>query len=42
MGWTPKKSALQKTIGVIRAESWEAISRTLLGSLSKGGRNPAR
>ena len=32
MGWTPKKSALQKTIGVIRAESWEAINRTLLGS----------
>jgi IS5 family transposase len=32
MGWTPKKSVLQKTIGVIRAESWEAINRTLLGS----------
>ena len=32
MGWTPKKSALQKTIGVIRAESWESINRTLLGS----------
>ena len=32
MGWTPKKSVLQKTIGVIRAEGWEAINRTLLGS----------
>ena len=31
MGWTPKKSALQKTIGVIRAESWETINRTLRG-----------
>ena len=33
MGWTPKKSVLQKTIGVIRAESWEAINRTLHGRL---------
>ena len=32
MGWTPKKSVLQKTIGAIRAETWEAINRTLLGS----------
>ena len=31
MGWTPKKSVLQKTIGAIRAETWEAINRTLLG-----------
>ena len=32
MAWTPKKSVLQKTIGAIRAETWEAINRTLLGS----------
>ena len=31
MGWTPRKSALQKAIGAIRAETWEAINRTLLG-----------
>ena len=31
MSWTPKKSVLQKTIGAIRAETWEAINRTLLG-----------
>ena len=28
--WSPKKSVLQKTIGPIRAETWEAINRTLL------------
>src|SRR4029077_19469995 len=30
--WTPKKSALHRTISAIRAESWEAINRTLLVS----------
>jgi transposase, IS5 family len=28
--WSPKKSVLQKTIRAIRAETWEAINRTLL------------
>ena len=32
MSWTPKKSALQGTISAIRAETWEAINRTLLAS----------
>jgi IS5 family transposase len=31
-GWSPKKSALQKTTSAIRAETWEAINRTLLAS----------
>lgn len=31
VAWTPKKSVLQKTIGAIRAETWEAINQTLLG-----------
>jgi len=31
-GWSPKKSVLQKTISAIRAETWEAINRTLLAS----------
>jgi IS5 family transposase len=30
--WNPKKSVLQKTISAIRAETWEAINRTLLAS----------
>ena len=30
--WTPKKSALQGTVSAIRAETWEAINRTLLAS----------
>ena len=30
--WSPKKSVLQKTISAIRAETWEAINRTLLSS----------
>ena len=29
-GWSPKKSVLHKTIGAIRAETWEAINRALL------------
>src|SRR6266545_5324062 len=32
VSWTPKKSVLQTTISVIRAETWEAINRTLLAS----------
>lgn len=31
-GWSPKKSVLQKTISAIRAETWEAINRTLLAN----------
>src|SRR5215471_5025159 len=30
--WSPKKSVLQKTISAVRAETWEAINRTLLSS----------
>jgi transposase, IS5 family len=30
--WSPKKSVLQKTISAIRAETWEAVNRTLLAS----------
>jgi IS5 family transposase len=32
LSWTPKKSVLHRTISAIRAESWEAINRTLLVS----------
>jgi len=32
LSWTPKKSALHKTIGAIRAETWETINQTLLSS----------
>ena len=32
LSWTPKKSVLHKTISAIRAETWEAINRTLLAS----------
>ena len=35
-GWSPKKSVLQKTISAIRAETWEAINRTLLASAQAG------
>ena len=31
-GWSPKRSVLHKTIGAIRAETWEAVNRTLLAS----------
>ena len=31
-GWSPKKSALHKSISALRAETWEAINRTLLAS----------
>src|ERR687884_1845268 len=30
--WSPRKSVLHKTIGAIRAETWEAINRILLAS----------
>ena len=30
--WTPKKSALHRTVSAIRAETWEAINRTLLSN----------
>ena len=30
LGWSPKKSVLHKTISAIRAETWEAINRTLI------------
>src|SRR6516162_9209599 len=30
LSWTPKKSVLHKTVGAIRAETWETINRTLL------------
>jgi len=32
VSWTPKKSALHRTISAIRAETWEAINRVLLAS----------
>ena len=32
LSWTPKKSALHRTISAVRAETWEAINRTLLAS----------
>ena len=35
LSWTPKKSALHKTIGAIRAGTWEAINRLLLRSARK-------
>lgn len=30
MSWSPKKSVLQKTISLVRPETWEAINRALL------------
>ena len=33
--WTPRKSVLHKTISALRAETWEAINRTLLSSAKK-------
>ena len=32
LSWTPKKSVLHRTVSTIRAETWEAINRTLLAS----------
>jgi IS5 family transposase len=34
--WSPKKSVLHKTIGAIRAETWETVNRTLLASAREG------
>src|SRR6476469_6971955 len=34
--WSPKKPVLHKTIGAIRAETWEAVNRTLLASAREG------
>jgi IS5 family transposase len=33
--WSPKKSVLHRTIGAIRAETWEAINRALLASAAE-------
>jgi IS5 family transposase len=30
LGWSPKKSVLQKTISAVRAETWEQVNRALL------------
>jgi IS5 family transposase len=35
LGWSPKKSVLHKTVSAIRAQTWEAINRTLMGSARK-------
>ena len=32
LSWTPKKSALHRTISAVRAKTWEAINRVLLAS----------
>lgn len=32
LSWTPKKSVLHKTIGAIRAETWETINRAVVSS----------
>jgi IS5 family transposase len=32
LSWTPKKSALHRTIIAIQAETWEAINRSLIAS----------
>ena len=32
VSWCPKKSVLHKTMSAVRAETWEQINRTLLGS----------
>ncbi|HEX9638627.1 MAG TPA: ISNCY family transposase [Acidobacteriota bacterium] len=42
VAWTPKKSVLQKTISAIRAESWEAINRTLLAGARENRVEPGR
>ena len=36
LSWTPKKSVLHNTISTIRAETWEAINRTVLASAREG------
>lgn len=37
MGWFPKKTVLQGTIGAIRPATWERINRQLLLSAQRGG-----
>jgi transposase, IS5 family len=32
LSWTPKKAVLHRTISAIRAETWEAINRSLIAS----------
>src|SRR5438046_6596102 len=32
LAWSPKKSVLHQTIGALRAETWEAVNRTVLAS----------
>jgi IS5 family transposase len=32
LAWSPKKSVLHQTIGALRAETWEAVNRSLLAS----------
>ena len=42
LSWTPKKSALQNTISMIRAETWEMINRTVLESARQEKVEPGR
>jgi IS5 family transposase len=42
LSWTPKKSVLQKTISVIRDETWEAINRAVLVSAREEKIEPGR
>ena len=42
LSWTPKKSVLHKTISAIRAETWEAINRTVLASARQEKIEPGR
>ena len=42
LSWTPKKSVLHKTISAIRAETWEAINRTILASAREERLEPGR
>ena len=40
LGWLPKKSVLHKTISAIRAETWEAINRTLISYPGRSAKIP--
>ena len=40
--WSPKKSVLHRTIGAIRAETWEVINRALLASAAEAKRERGR
>jgi transposase, IS5 family len=42
LSWTPKKSALQDTISMIRAETWETINRTVMESARQEKIEPGR